>query len=79
MLTYHTATTVGAVSLTVAHDTAAATEAQILYQLDITASGMAFTLTASEATAGTSTNLAVAYALNDTVSLTGKTDSSSWC
>ena len=32
-----------------------------------TASGMAFTLTASEAAAGTSASLAVAYALNDTV------------
>ena len=35
---------------------------------------MAFTLTASEAAAGTSTILAVAYALNDTVSLTAETD-----
>jgi hypothetical protein len=33
------------------------------------ASGMAFTLTASEAAAGTSASLAVSYALNDTVQL----------
>ena len=39
-----------------------------------TASGMAFTLAASEAAAGTSSSLAVAYALNDSVSVTGKTD-----
>ena len=38
------------------------------------ASGMAFTLAASEATAGTSASLSVSYALNDTVSVTGKTD-----
>ena len=35
------------------------------------ASGMAFTLTASEAAAGTSASLAVSYALNDTVTITG--------
>ena len=51
---------------------------QIHVSAGYTASGMAFTLTASEATAGTSTKLAVAYALNDTVSLTGKTDQVSW-
>ena len=38
------------------------------------ASGMAFTLAASEAAAGTSASLSVAYALNDSVSVTGKTD-----
>ena len=38
---------------------------------------MAFTLTASEAAAGTSSKLAVAYALNDTVSLSGSTDQAS--
>jgi len=68
------ATTIGAVSLTVAHDTAAAVDSANSLSAGYTASGMAFTLTASEAKAGTSTKLAVAYALNDTVSLTGKSD-----
>ena len=68
------ATTIGAVALTVAHDTAAATGSANSVSAGYSASGMAFTLTASEATAGTSTKLAVAYALNDTVSLSGKTD-----
>jgi len=68
------ATTVGAVALTVAHDTAAAGSSSNSVSAGYTASGMAFTLTASEAAGGTSTKLAVAYALNDTVSLTGKTD-----
>ena len=68
------ATTIGAVSLTVAHDTAAAGTSANSVSAGYTASGMAFTLTASEAAAGTSTKLAVAYALNDTVSLSGKTD-----
>jgi len=67
-------TTVGAVSLTVAHDTAG-TAASNSLKAGYSASGMAFTLTASEAAgAGTSTKLAVAYALNDTVSLSGSTD-----
>ena len=35
---------------------------------------MAFTLTGSEAAAGTSTTLAVSYALNDTVTLSADTD-----
>ncbi len=68
------ATTVGAVSLTIAHDTAAATGSANSVSAGYSASGMDFTLTASEATGGTSTKLAVAYALNDTVSLSGKTD-----
>jgi len=67
------ATTIGAVSLTIAHDTATAGDSNSV-SAGYTASGMAFTLTASEAAAGTSSKLAVAYALNDTVSLTGKTD-----
>ena len=68
-------TTVGAVALTVAHDTDAASTGANSVSAGYTASGMAFTLTASEVTAGgTSTKLAVAYALNDTVSLSGKTD-----
>ena len=68
------ATTVGAVALTIAHDTAAATGSANSVSAGYSASGMDFTLTASEATGGTSAKLAVAYALNDTVSLTGKTD-----
>jgi outer membrane protein OmpU len=67
-------TTVGAVSLTVAHDAAGGAAANSL-KAGYSASGMAFTLTASEAAgAGTSAKLAVAYALNDTVSLTGSSD-----
>jgi len=67
-------TTVGAVSLTIAHDTAG-TAASNSLKAGYSASGMAFTLTASEAAgAGTSTKVAVAYALNDTVSLSGSTD-----
>jgi len=69
------ATTVGAVGLTVAYDATKnatkATSAQATY----TASGMAFTLTGSEAPGGTSTTLAVSYALNDTVTITADTDS----
>jgi len=68
------ATTVGAVALTIAHDTAAAGKSANSISAAYSASGMDFTLTASEATGGTSTKLAVAYALNDTVSLTGKSD-----
>jgi len=67
-------TTVGAVSLTIAHDTAAAGDSANSVSAGYSASGMDFTLTASEAKAGTSTKLAVAYALNDTISLSGKTD-----
>ncbi|MDB9891913.1 hypothetical protein OAC99_00540 [Amylibacter sp.] len=70
-------TTVGAVSLTVAHDTAGGDNGNSL-KAGYTASGMAFTLTATEASgAGTSSKLAVAYALNDTVSLSGSTDQAS--
>ena len=68
------ATTVGAVSLTVAHDTDAATTSSNSVSAGYTASGMAFTLTASEAAAGTSASLAVSYALNDTVTITADTD-----
>ena len=67
-------TTVGAVSLTVAHDTAAASTGANSMSAGYTASGMAFTLTASEAAAGTSASLAVSYALNDTVTITADTD-----
>jgi hypothetical protein len=68
------ATTVGAVSLTVAHDTAAASTGANSVSAGYTASGMAFTLTASEAAAGTSASLAVSYALNDSVTITADTD-----
>mgnify|MGYP000980827754 CR=1 FL=1 len=67
-------TTVGAVSLTVAHDTAAASTGTNSVSAGYTASGMAFTLTASEVSAGTSASLAVSYALNDTVTITADTD-----
>ena len=67
-------TTVGAVSLTVAHDTDAATDSSNSMTAGYSASGMAFTLTASEAKAGTSASLAVSYALNDTVTITADTD-----
>jgi outer membrane protein OmpU len=67
-------TTVGAVSLTVAHDTAAASTGANSVSAGYTASGMAFTLSASEAAAGTSASLAVSYALNDTVTITADTD-----
>ncbi len=66
-------TTVGAVSLTVAHDTSGAADANSM-SAGYTASGMGFTLLASDGAAGTSASVAVSYALNDTVSVTGKTD-----
>jgi len=66
-------TTVGAISLSVAHDTAGVAQANSM-SAAYSASGMAFTLAASEDTNGTSASLSVAYALNDTVSVTGKTD-----
>ena len=66
-------TTVGAISLSVAHDTAESDDANSM-SAGYAASGMTFTLAASEAAAGTSSSLTVAYALNDSVSLTGKTD-----
>ena len=70
-------TTIGAVSVAIAHDTAGVDAANSM-SAGYTASGMAFTLTASEAAgSGTSTKLAVAYALNDTVSLSGSTDQTS--
>jgi len=68
------ATTLGAVSLTVAHNAADSAVDANSVSAGYTASGMAFTLTAAEATGGTSAKLAVAYALNDTVSLTAKSD-----
>jgi len=67
-------TTVGAIALTVAHDTAEGSANANSVSAAYSASGMAFTLTASEAAAGTSANLAVAYALNDSVSLSADTD-----
>jgi outer membrane protein OmpU len=66
-------TTVGAISLSVAHDTAPSDDANSM-SAGYAVSGMTFTLAASEAAAGTSSSLSVAYALNDTVSVTGKTD-----
>jgi outer membrane protein OmpU len=67
-------TTIGDVSLTVASDVTAASANANSFSAGYTASGMAFTLTGSETAAGTSTSLAMAYALNDTVSITADTD-----
>ncbi|MDC1499622.1 hypothetical protein N8390_10815 [Amylibacter sp.] len=67
-------TTIGAIALTIAHDTAESSANANSVSAAYSASGMAFTLTASEAAAGTSANLAVAYDLNDTVSLSADTD-----
>ena len=67
-------TTVGAVSLTIAHDTAENSANANSISAGYTASGMGFTLLASEAAAGTSASLAVSYALNDSVSVSADTD-----
>jgi len=69
------ATTVGAIGLTIGYDVTAASANATSAQATYTASGMAFTLTGSEAPGGTSTTLAVSYALNDTVTITADTDS----
>ena len=66
-------TTVGAVSLTVAHDTGNAADGNSM-SAGYSASGMGFTLAASDGTAGTSASLAVSYALNDSVSVSATTD-----
>ena len=66
-------TTVGAVSLSVAHDSAGVAQANSM-SAGYTASGMTFAVAASEDTAGTSASVKVSYALNDSVSVTGKTD-----
>ena len=68
-------TTVGAVGLTIAYDATAGSDYATSASASYTASGMAFTLVASEAPGGTSTDLSVAYALNDAVSITAGTDS----
>jgi outer membrane protein OmpU len=69
------ATTVGAVGLTLAYDATAGSANATSASASYTASGMAFTLVASEAAGGTSTDLSVAYALNDAVSITAGSDS----
>ena len=66
-------TTVGAVSLTVAHDTGGAADGNSM-SAGYSASGMGFTLAASDGSAGTSASLAVSYALNDSVSVSATTD-----
>jgi outer membrane protein OmpU len=73
------ATTVGAVALTVGHSVGAAaadtdSAKATSFSASTTQSGMAFTLTGSETAAGTSTSLAMSYALNDTVTITADTD-----
>jgi len=67
-------TTLGAVALTVAYDATADSANATSMTAAYTAGGMAFTLTGSEAAAGTSAELAVSYALNDTVTITADTD-----
>ena len=71
-------TTVGAVALTIAHSVADAGDADVdnatSMSAGYSASGMAFTLIASEDAAGTSASLGVSYALNDTVTITADTD-----
>ena len=68
------ATTLGAVGLTVGYDATDASANATSMQATYTAGGMAFTLTGSEDAAGTSSELAVSYALNDTVTITADTD-----
>ena len=68
------ATTLGAVGLTIGYDATDASTNATSMQATYTAGGMAFTLTGSEAPAGTSSELAVSYALNDTVTITADTD-----
>jgi hypothetical protein len=67
-------TTVGAVSLTIAQDATAKSANANSFKASTTQSGMSFTLTGSETSAGTSAKLAMAYALNDTVSISANTD-----
>jgi outer membrane protein OmpU len=68
------ATTLGAVGLTIGYDATDASTNATSMQATYTAGGMAFTLTGSEDAAGTSSELAVSYALNDTVTITADTD-----
>ena len=68
------ATTLGAVGLTIGYDATDASANATSMQATYTAGGMAFTLTGSEDAAGTSSELAVSYALNDTVTITADTD-----
>ena len=69
------ATTIGAVGLTIAYDATAGATKATSASATYSAGGMAFTLNASEADGGTSTDLAVSYALNDAVTITADTDS----
>jgi len=69
------ATTIGAVGLTIGYDATQGSDNATSASASYTASGMAFTLVASQAPGGTSTDLGVAYALNDAVSITAGTDS----
>jgi outer membrane protein OmpU len=67
-------TTLGAVGLTIGYDATAGAANATSMQATYAASGMNFTLTGSEAPAGTSAELAVSYALNDTVTITASSD-----
>jgi len=68
------ATTLGAVALTIGYDASEYSYNTTSASAGYTTGGMTFTAIASEALYGTSTNLAVSYALNDTVTITADTD-----
>ena len=68
------ATTLGAVDLTIGYDASENMDNATSASAGYTTGGMTFTAIASEAYYGTSTNLAVSYALNDTVTITADTD-----
>jgi len=67
-------TTVGSVALSIASDVTAGSANANSFSASTTQSGMSFTLTGSETADGTSAALAMAYALNDTVSISASTD-----
>jgi outer membrane protein OmpU len=67
-------TTVGGVSLTVAMDADNASSDKTSMSAGYTSGAMAFTLTSSDSTAGTSAALSVAYTVSDAITVTGTTD-----
>jgi outer membrane protein OmpU len=68
------ATTLGAIGLTIGYDATAGSANATSMVGTYSAGGMDFTLTGSEAPAGTSAELAVSYALNDSVTITASSD-----
>jgi len=68
------ATSVGGVSLTVAMDASNASSDKTSASAGYTSGAMAFTLLASDSTAGTSASLSVAYTVSDAITVTGTTD-----